>query len=160
MNRASSLHLSWLGGLLYLAAWGVSGCDGGSEDNNRGGSSSMGGSTKGGTGGASGSTTGGSSGAPTSGASTGGAGGAGDTSKGGTGGSLGGTNGGGGSSGSATTFIGGCPDPNVCPDQPEDGQACPTAMTCCTYQVVGAEVVSCICADGAWDCRDKGCSCI
>jgi hypothetical protein len=117
----------------------------------------MGGSTKGGTGGASGSTTGGSSGASTSGASTGGTGG---TSKGGTGGSLGGTDGGGGSAGSATTFIGGCPDPNVCPDQPKDGQACPAAMTCCTYQVVGAEVVSCICADGAWDCRDRGCSCI
>jgi hypothetical protein len=123
----------------------------------------MGGSTKGGTGGASGSPTSSgasTSGASTSGASTSGTGAAGGTSKAGTGGSLGGTDGGGGSAGSATTFIGGCPDPNVCPDQPEDGQACPAAMTCCTYQIVGAEVVNCICADGAWDCRDRGCSCI
>jgi hypothetical protein len=159
MNSAKrSLHLSWFGGLLLISAWSATGCDGGSEDGN-GGGAAMGGAAKGG---ASGSATGGS-GASTSGAPTGGTAGTGGTSKGGTGGSLGGTGGRGGTSGAAgstTTFIGGCPDPMVCPAMPEDGQVCSAAMTCCVYQMLGADVVGCICTDGLWACAGSACDCI
>jgi hypothetical protein len=167
MKRANrSIHLSWSCGLLLLSAYGAAGCEGGFEGGNSGGSS-MGGSTKGGAGGASGSATGGSSGA-TSGASTGGSvtggtAGSGGASNGGTGGSsgaAGGRGGMGGSAGSTPTLVGGCPDPTVCPDMPENGQSCSAAMTCCTYQMLGADVVGCLCTDGVWDCRGTACGCI
>jgi hypothetical protein len=112
---------------------------------------------------ASGSATGGSSGASTGGAPTGGSAGTGGASKGGTGGSPGGTDGRGGTSGAAgspTTFIGGCPDPAECPDMPADGQVCSAAMTCCVYQMLGADVVGCICTDGVWACASSVCGCI
>lgn len=167
MHRAKrSLQPSWFCGVLLLSACGAAGFEEGFQGGKSGGAS-MGGSAKGGVGGASGSATGGSSGA-TSGASIGGAAlggtaGKGGTSNGGTGGSSGGTGGRGGMggfAGSTATLIGGCPDPTVCPDMPEDGQSCSDAMTCCTYQMLGADLVGCLCTDGVWDCGGTACGCI
>lgn len=136
-----------LGCCSVVAAFGLVGACGGSDEDDSSSTGGKGGSdsgTGGSTGGSSGASTGGSSTGGTAGSSTGGA--SGGTAGAATGGAAGAATGGtagAGTGGSSAT----CPT-----DAPQSGSNCADSGLSCTFPGQNGNTQQCACFDGEWDC--------